>query len=237
MRKELAILLAIPLMVSLILAGCGEKEEQIQSGGSETQQQQEQQQEEQQAMYTGFMKVAKGQWVEYLYTINGKTSKQRVECVGIEEVDGKECIGFETDFEINEMKTILQMWIDKDTKERVKYVVKMNDQVYCIDPTSPNIDTEPPETETPDEYKPETLNFELGSYTVPGNGETITVAIFHGAGNAETWVSSEVPFGIVKVVNENGEEVMHLENFGLSGAHRDITAEERDNCTPLPFPI
>ena len=140
----------------------------------------------------GFIKVPEGQWVEYLYTTNGKTSKQRVECIGIEEVNSKECIGFETDFEMNEMKTILQMWVDKDTQERVKYVIKMNNQVYCIDPANPNINTEPPETETPDEYKPEIPNFELGTYTVPGNGETITVAIFYGVGNAETWVSSEV---------------------------------------------
>ncbi|RLF43241.1 MAG: hypothetical protein DRN18_00585 [Thermoplasmata archaeon] len=129
------------------------------------------------------------------------------------------------------------MWIDKDTGEKVKYVIKVNGQVYCIEPTSPSIDTEPPKTETPDEYKPENTNFELGTYTVPGNGKTITVAIFRGAGKAETWVSSEVPFGLVKMINEKGEETMHLEDFGLSGAHRDITAEERDNCTPLPSPV
>jgi len=41
MKKNLAILLVIPLVVSLLLAGCGEKEEKPQeSAGEETQQQQ-----------------------------------------------------------------------------------------------------------------------------------------------------------------------------------------------------
>ena len=93
------------------MAGCEEKEKP--SGGSEGGETQSEgsegeQQQEQQAIYTGFMKVNEGQWAEYKFNINGMTSSQRMECIGIENVDGKECIGFETDFEMNGMKTIMK---------------------------------------------------------------------------------------------------------------------------------
>jgi len=238
-KRFVFLLLVVSFSAILLMVGCEEKEKpsggseggETQSEGSEEEQQQEQ---EQQTLYSGFMEPASGQWAEYVYRVAGKTMNQKMECVGEEMVEGKLCFGFETTIDVNGMKSILQMWIDKSSQSSVKYVIKMNNQVYCMDPLSVN--QNPPDVETPDAYKPENMNYTIGEYTVPGNGQTIKVAIFHGAGESETWVSSEVPFGLVKIIDKDGNELMHLENFGLTGAKRDISAEERDNCTTLPFP-
>ena len=89
---------------------------------------------------------------------------------------------------------------------------------------------EPPETETPSEYSPD-LATSYGTYRVPGNGQTVDVAKFTSEG-VETWVSSEVPFGMVKVI-DSGTETMSLVNFGLSGAARDISKAEMENCLEI----
>ena len=238
-KKFVLLLLVIFSSAILLLAGCEEKEKpsggseggEAQSGGGEG----EQEEQEQQSPYSGFMEPSSGQWAEYVFHVAGKTMNQKMECIGEEMVEGKLCLGFETTVDVSGMRSILQMWIDKSSQSSVKYVIKMNNQVYCMDPTSVN--QNPPDVETPDAYKPENMNYTIGEYTVPGNGQTIKVAIFHGAGESETWVSSEVPFGLVKIIDKDGNELMHLENFGLTGAKRDISAEERDNCTTLSFPI
>lgn len=236
MLKKILVLVLSLLLIATI--GCEEKE-QSQGGESEQGQEEQQQNQQQQNLYTGFQKPSEGQWVEYVWNIDGQEMTQKIECVGQEVVDGKNCIGFETSMDFQRMKAILQMWVEKDTGNYVKYVIKMNNQVYCVSPYNFQTDQtqQPPATETPDAYDPSNVNFTLANYTVPGNGQTINVAVFHGVGQSETWVSSEVPFGMVRVIDENGNDVMHLHNFGMTGAHRDISAEERDNCQSFPsFP-
>ena len=121
----------------------------------------------------------------------------------------------------------MQMWTSASTGQMVKYVVKTGGQVMCMDIGQAPYE---PETETPGEYAPD-LAESYGTYTVPGNGETVDVAIFEietGPGS-EVWVSSEVPFGTVKVI-ASGTETMSLVNFGTSGAARDISKAEMDDC-------
>ncbi len=178
--------------------------------------------------YTGFMAPAAGQWAEYVYT-NGEESHLKMEYIGQDTVDGKTCTGFEMTM-LGEEDTIMQIWTEVATGQAVKYVVKMGDQVICMDVgLSPY---EPPETETPGTYEPNLPDITYGTYTTL-TGKTVNVAKFAIDGG-ETWVSSQVPFGMVKVINASEETTMYLYDFGTTGAQRDISKAEMENCTPMP---
>ena len=174
--------------------------------------------------YTGFMAPATGQWAEYVYT-NGEESHLKMEYIGQDTVDGKTCTGFEMTVS-GEEETIMQIWTEDATGQAVKYVVKMGGQVICMDVSQSPY--EPPETETPGEYEPDLPDITYGTYTTP-TGKTVNVAKFAIDGG-ETWVSSQVPFGMVKVVDASEETTMYLYDFGTTGAQRDISKTEMENC-------
>jgi hypothetical protein len=184
--------------------------------------------EETPAGYTGFMQAAEGQWADYVLSGNGEESHQKRECIGQDTVDGKSCIGFEMTTSEQE-EIIMQIWTEAATGQVVKYVVKMEDQVICM-----NINQSPelPGTETPSEYDPNLPDITYGTYTTP-TGKTVNVAKF-AIGGGETWVSSQVPFGTVKVIDDSGETTMYLYDFGMTGAQRDISKTELENCTQMP---
>lgn len=181
--------------------------------------------------YTGFMLPAEGQWVEYVMADEGESFHQKIEHIGQDTVDGKTCIGFEMTMAMPQQEeTIVQMWTDAATHQLVKYVMKTGGQVICMDiGQSPY---EPPETETPSQYNPSLPDISYGTYTIPGTGGTVTVAIFDVPGG-EVWVSSQVSFGTVKVI-ASGTTTMSLYNFGTSGAQRDISKAEMENCMEMP---
>jgi len=181
--------------------------------------------------YTGFILPTEGQWVEYVMADEGENFHQKMEHIGQDTVDGKTCIGFEMTIAMPQQgETIVQMWTDAATHQLVKYVMKTGGQVMCMDiGQSPY---ELPETETPSQYNPSLPDISYGTYTIPGTGGTVTVAIFDVPGG-EVWVSSQVPFGTVKVV-ASGTTTMSLYNFGTSGAQRDISKAEMENCMEMP---
>ena len=173
--------------------------------------------------YTGFIAPAEGQWAEYVISTNGEESHQKMEYIGQDTVNGKTCTGFEMTISGQE-ETIMQIWTETATGQAVKYVVKMGDQVMCMNVgQSP----EPPETETPGEYDPNLPNISYGTYTTP-TGKTVNVAKF--ATGSEVWVSSQVPFGMVKVIDDSGETTRYLYDFGMTGAQRDISKTEMEDC-------
>jgi len=175
--------------------------------------------------YTGFIAPAEGQWAEYVISTNGGESHQKMEYIGQDTVNGKTCTGFEMTISGQE-ETIMQIWTETATGQAVKYVVKMGDQVMCMDVgQSPY---EPPETETPGEYESNLPDITYGTYTTP-TGKTVNVATF-AIGGGETWVSSQVPFGMVKVVDASEETTMYLYDFGTTGAQRDISKAEMEDC-------
>ena len=177
--------------------------------------------------YTGFIAPAEGQWAEYIMSGNGEEYHQKMEYIGQDTVDGKTCTGFEMTMSGQE-ETIMQIWTETATGQAVKYVMKMGDQVICMDVSQ---SPEPPETETPSEYDPNLPNMSYGTYTTP-TGKTVNVAKFAIDG-VEEWVSSQVPFGIVKIIASGGETTMYLYDFGLTGAHRDISKAEMENCQEI----
>ena len=177
--------------------------------------------------YTGFMAPAAGQWAEYVTSTEGEESHYKMEFIGQDTVDGKTCTGFEMTMS-GEEETIMQIWTEVATSQVVKYVVKTGDQVICMNVgESP----EPPETETPGTYEPNLPDISYGTYTTP-TGKTVNVAKFT-IGGGETWVSSQVPFGMVKVVNASEETTMYLYDFGTTGAQRDISKAEMENCQEI----
>ena len=176
--------------------------------------------------YTGFMAPAAGQWAEYV--ISTEESHLKMEYIGQDTVDGKTCTGFEITMS-GEEETIAQIWTETATGQAVKYVMKMGAQVICID-VSQN-PYEPPETETPGAYEPNLPDITYGTYTTP-TGKTVNVAKF-AIGGGETWVSSQVPFGMVKVVDASEETTRYLYDFGTTGAHRDISKAEMENCQEI----
>ena len=200
MKKVIVIIVALLLAITLLPA-C---DDETQSG------------------YTGYMAPAAGQWVEYVFP-NGEESHLKIEYIGQDTVDEKTCTGFEmTTSEPEEM--IMQVWTETATGQVVKYVVKMEDQVMCMDVGQ--IPYEPPETETPGTYEPNLPDITYGTYTTL-TGKTVNVAKFATA--SEVWVSSQVPFGTVKVID--GEETtLYLYDFGTTGAQRNISKTEMENC-------
>jgi len=229
MRRVLGIVIALLLAITLLPAcgpggggegGAGEGGT-LPSGGDGTP-----------SEYTGFMLPAEGQWVEYVMADEGEDFHQKMEHIGQDTVDGKTCIGFEMTMAMPQQgETIVQMWTDAATHQLVKYVMKTGGQVICMDVSQSPY--EPPETETPGQYNPSLPDISYGTYTVPGTGETVTVAIFESGPGDEVWVSSQVPFGTVKVI-ASGTTTMSLYNFGTSGAHRDISKVEMENCMEMP---
>ena len=180
--------------------------------------------------YTGFMQAAEGQWAENVLSPDGEESHRKMECIGQDTVDGKACTGFEMTISEQE-ETIMQIWTETATGQVIKYVVKMGDQVICMN-VPPSFDL--PETETPDDYEPNVPDISYGTYTTPTE-KTVNVAKF-AIGGGETWVSSQVPFGMVQVVDASEETTMYLYDFGLTGAQRDISKTEMENCTQMPGP-
>jgi len=179
--------------------------------------------------YTGFMQAAEGQWVEYVTSPNGEEPDLKMEYIGQDTVDGKTCTGFEMTTS-GEEETIIQIWTETATGQAVKYVMKMEDQVICMDVgESPEL----PETETPGEYDPNLTDISYGTYTTP-TGKTVNVAKF-AIGAGEEWVSSQVPFGMVKVVDASGKTTRYLYDFGMTGAQRDISKTEMENCMEMPL--
>ena len=180
-----------------------------------------------QGAYTGFMAAAEGQWADYNIAAAGTESHQIWENIGEDTIDGVSCVGLE--MTMPEQGVIVQIWTNTATQQLVKYVMKAGGQVTCMD--IGQAPYEPPETETPGEYAPD-LAESYGTYEVPATGETVDVAIFTSEGS-EVWVSSEVPFGLVQVI-VSGTATMSLNNFGTSGAARDISKAEMEDCMPIP---
>ncbi len=184
-------------------------------------------------LYTGFMEVSDGQWVEYVMESGDVETRQKMKNIGTDTVNGVKSTGFEMEIDSEGQISIMQVWVDSSTQEPVKYAMKTQDMVMCMDIGS--IEEEPPalggEEGTPDDYLPDMPNIVYGTYTTP-TGKTVNVAEFI-SGEGEYWVSSGVPFGMVKMNDMNGETMMYLYDYGLSGAERSISKSEIENCMDL----
>ena len=187
-------------------------------------------------VYQGFKSVEKGDWAEWTYYSDGEKMTVKYIFAGRETLNGKEVYGLEFSAEMQGQKGIFQVWYYEDTGEVAKYVLKTPQGIFCLTPTQYKPSDVEPTTETPDEYEPENIvkyNYEIGTYTTK-SGKTISVVKII-KGNEEFWVSSEVPFGLVKVIR-NGKTVMELDDFG-SGESPVISFDEVKSCKQMQLPI
>jgi hypothetical protein len=205
--------------MAFLLLGCGEEEEE---------------EEELAEAYLGFPEMKGGEWAEHISSELGGAGRIRFEYIGTDTIDGREC--FVTEFEMESLgqKTISQIWIDREKEEITLYVVKVAGMVLKMDvselPTSSTDVAEGASGETPDKYEPGTQT-SVETYMTP-TAKMAKAAVFK-TGSDEQWVSGDVPFGIVKIVDD-GEPVMELYDFSFSGAIRDISREEAENATSMP---
>jgi len=182
------------------------------------------------------MSPEKGAWAEWEMVSNGESAEMRYVYAGKSTVEGKEAEGFEFTARMEGTEVTAQTWLSDG--EPVKSVIKSQGQVICY--SMPEQEVEP-RSETPESYEPEEISqkpdVSFGSFTTE-SGKTVDVVKFsevREGKEAEVWVSSGVPFGMVKVLEE-GETVMKLVDFGLSGGGLEITREEVENCKEINIP-
>lgn len=180
--------------------------------------------------YSGFPDMQGGEWVEYTMPATGKW---KYEFLGTDTIDDQQCFVIEFEMEVAGQKSISQIWIDQQDNRPVLYVMKQGVLVIKMDAleiadesldVAEGVDTTPPEYTAGNETSTET-------YETP-TGKQIEAAVFK-IGESETWVSEEVPFGIVKMINAE-QTIMELYDFSFSGAKSDISKEEIENASDIP---
>ena len=205
--------------IAFLFLGCGEEEEEEEELAEE---------------YLGFPEMKGGEWAEHISSELGGAGRIRFEYIGTDTIDGRECLVTEFEVESLGQKTINQVWIDKEKQEIALYVVKVAGMVLKMDisglPASSTDVAEGASGETPHGYEPGTQT-SVETYMTP-TGKMVKAAVFK-AGSNEEWVSSDVPFGVVKMVHD-GNPVMELYDFSFSGAERDISKEEAENAASIP---
>ncbi|MDD5760643.1 MAG: hypothetical protein PHF45_01115 [Candidatus Pacebacteria bacterium] len=190
-------------------------------------------------IYTGFYRPQQGGWSELIIKDEeGKESLQRSIYLGEATIEGILSYGVEVDANVLDNKgAILQIWYDENSDEIIKMVSKMKQgkEVTCVSANLmglifPAFKDYLPSVFTPLKYS--SLNdYTYGTYTTE-SGKTIRVAKFIDEYQTEIWVSSEVPFGIVKGVHlPTNTTVVRLRDFGLSGATPVISKTEMMSCT------
>jgi len=195
-----------------------------------------------QSIYTGFLKPEVGAWSEIM---NGAEDLQRLVYLGEKNIHNISAYGVEIESIVSGNKgAIIQVWRDKESNEIVEIVSKLKgeNEVICIDDSlmrifMPSFDLSLPAIKTPVEYS---LNnkYAYDTFTTK-TGKTIQIAKFIDENNMDVWLSSEVPFGIVKMIDRNsesGEIMAWLQDFDLSGAEAKISEAEMLNCKKINFP-
>ena len=197
-----------------------------------------------QNIYTGFLKPAEGAWSEIM---NGAEQSQIIVYLGEKVVHNVRAYGIEIESIVSENESaIIQIWRDKESNEIVEIAAKLEGQneTICVDASLmgiliPSFDTLLPAIETPEKYNSKN-EYTYDTFTTK-TGKTIQIAKFIDENNMEIWLSSEVPFGIVKIIDwiektETGEVMAWLQDFELSGGEPKISENEMLNCKKMNFP-
>ncbi|MEM1579163.1 MAG: hypothetical protein QXN34_05550 [Archaeoglobaceae archaeon] len=179
------------------------------------------------SVYKGFKDMQKGEWAQW------KSDNQVITYVfvGKETINGKTASGIEFSSEFQGRRAAIQIWISEDGSA-VKYVAKFPEGVFCVPLTfvqTKNV----PSSSTPEEYTPKKISemrYELGKHTVSGKIINVVKIFF---GKNETWISGEVPFGMVKMMSE-GKTILELIDFG-AGKSAEISLSEVLNCKQFPI--
>ncbi len=190
--------------------------------------------------YSGFMHPKKGSWAKYeIIGDDGKRMISITKYLGTMKYQGKKVHIIESEMVMGKERFVTQQWSAVDDESMIKKVITLTPQgIMCMSEAmfmSGNQQQTPHHLRTPKKYSPKLPHIRYATYTLP-NGKKIPVAIFKEK-NSEVWVSSKVPFGIVKVISR-GKVSLRLIDYGLSGAKAAIPIKEAKACVPisLPFP-
>jgi len=194
--------------------------------------------------YTGFLKPGQGAWSEMVFIDQDNAENlQRSVYLGEKIIDNIPAYGIEMELIVSKVKSVVtQVWLDKKLNKTIKIVsrLKENDEALCVDDTLmkiliPSFDSLLPAVKTPVKYG--SLNkYTYGTFTTE-TGKTIQIAKFVDENNMEIWISSEVPFGIIKVVDTKTNKIIsYLRDFGLFGAKPKISETEMINCRKINLP-
>lgn len=191
------------------------------------------------ADYMGFKTPEVGEWAVVVYhNPDGSDMEQKMIYLGETQMQGKTAEGIEIQMKLPQDNGInaTQVWIGKKDRDTLKYVMSMNGQLMCVTDQSmgmvPEMQESPPSAETPEAYDPaKHPAFKSETYTTP-TGKKVHAAVYK-EGTREVWVSSEIPFGIVKVV-DNGDTIAYLKDFGKN-AKPVISVEQAKACQPMDF--
>lgn len=194
--------------------------------------------------YNGFLTPIEGAWSE---VINGAEDLQRSVYLGERIVNNILAYGVEMELIVSKDKNVVtQVWRDKKSDEIVEIVTKLKgeNEILCIDDSLiraliPTFDSSLPVIKTPEEYGLDN-KYTYDTFTTK-TGKTVKVAKFIDENNMEIWLSSEVPFGIVKIIDwssgtETGEIMAWLQDFDLIEGEQKISETEMANCQRINFP-
>ena len=226
--KKLIIILAVVLLAVLVVVMILNRQKKVDLtyGGWESD------------VYTGFLKPQKGAWSELMIIDDeGNQSLQRSIYLGESTIEGVRAYGVETDPNVLDSDgSVLQVWYEYSTDEIFKIAskAKKEKEVTCINVSLmktlfPTLDMYLPTIVTPDKYS--SINdYTYGSFTTETN-KTVKIAKFIDDYETEIWLSSEVPFGVIKgVFLPTNLTVVYLRDFDLFGAAPIISEAQINNC-------
>ena len=196
--------------------------------------------------YTGFMKMNKGAWTEVVTNYSsGKSTHQKAIYLGKETIGGVPSNRIEVRGNTEDgSHFVVQLWIKQGTRFDIVKVAskgfKDDPSTYCankslIEKFMPNFKSQIPSVDTPNQYQPTLPDITFGSYTTP-TGKTVPVAKFKGNAG-EGWVSSKVPFGMVKMIDTTvnpPKTTVYLYDFGLTNGQPELSDEEIAHCKTIP---
>jgi hypothetical protein len=218
MMRKFAILSTAFMLVIFLLAGCGGDDDDDDNDiiGPDD-------------METSLYSMEPGDWSE-LRTPDGDRSVSKF--IGEDTWEGRSCIILEFEDYSAGGQSVSQTWIDKTDGEAVLFLVEMDGEIVKFDPgTAEDV---PGEDDAWDEPGTEEIGTE--QYTTP-TGKTVEATVYKTQttyGVTEDWVSSEVPFDLVKELVD-GELESSLYDFG-TGATRIISREDAENAEPFEIP-
>lgn len=203
MKKTISVSIIVLLVLAMLLLGCAAPK-----GGLP---------EEKKDPYSGFMDLKAGQWAETVLVTSQGRVNLRTEVIE----NSPDMVKYQIQTGETE---ISQIWYDKQKERAAMYIVKSGGDVWCMDASDAPMSYVGSDD---DAYPADKPGIGQGVYTT-GAGDMVRVAKFHGENN-EVWVSSEVPFGIVKMV-VGGKTTMQLYDFGTIGAKNLIDPADLEKC-------
>ncbi len=175
-------------------------------------------------MAMGFASMKAGSWAEM---VDADGSHERFEFLGTDSYKGTDCYIIEFDSTTNDKKESTQIWMNKSTSQGVLMVLKDSSG----DITKMELTSSMPQSVPTGETPVNSTKIGTDKYTTP-TGKTVNVTKYQtqtAAGQSETWISAQVPFGQVKDLL-NGTVTSQLYDYGTSGAVRDISKSEMESA-------